>query len=128
MEQPNPVILLKQLIVEKQAQHEIEGKLLKQYFRSASEKFTPVNMIKSTLNDVMSSADLKGNVINSAIGLTTGFLTKKVLVGNTNNPLTKLFGVIVEMIVARKVTNNAEEIKLIAGIIFKKLINKQAVD
>ena len=126
MEKSDPTLELKKMIVAKQIQYEIEGNLHKENIRSASSSFTPLNIIKSTIKDLVSSPDLKNNLVNTAVGLTTGFVAKKVLVGNTNNPVTKLFGVIVEMIVARKVTNNADEIKCMAGFIFNKLIDKKA--
>ena len=65
-------------------------------------------------------------MVNAAIGFTTGFITKKVFTGKSNNPMTKLFGTVLEMVVASKVTKNADEIKSIATIIVKKITDQFA--
>lgn len=117
--------LLKQLILVKEAEQHLEGTLLKEHFHLTYERLKPINIIKNTIIEAISTPDLKNNVVNGAIGLAAGFVAKKVFTGKSDNPLTKLFGIILEMVVASKVTNNADEIKSIASIIMKKIINQQ---
>jgi|ERR1035437_3782309 hypothetical protein len=116
--------LLKQLIHEKETEHFIEGKLLREHFHRTYESLKPLNIIKNTFKEMISVPDLKTNVVNAAIGITTGFVVKKVFTGKSHNPLTKLFGIILEIVVASKVTKNADEIKSIGNIILKKIINQ----
>jgi|ERR1035437_37823 hypothetical protein len=116
--------LLKQLILIKEAEHLVEGKLLKEHFHQTYESLKPVNIIKGTFKEMFSAPDLKTNIVDAAIGITTGFVAKKVFTGRSHNPLTKLFGFILEMIIASKVTKNAGDIKSIGSIILKKIINK----
>ena len=126
MEKLKAVVVLKQLILVKESEHIIEGKLLKEHFHLTYESLNPINIIKSTFKEMVSAPDLKTNVVNTAIGLTAGFIAKKVFTGNSDNPLTKISGIILEMVIASKVTKNAEEIKSIAAIIVKKIINQHA--
>src|ERR1035441_325401 len=124
MKKIHPSTTLKQLILEKKTEHFVEGKLLKEHFHRTYESFKPLNIIKNTFKEIISVPDLKTNVVNSAIGITTGFVAKKIFTGKSHNPLTKLFGIILEMVVASKVTKNADEIKSIGSIILKKIINQ----
>lgn len=117
-------IMLKQLILVKETEHFVEGKLLKEHFHRTYESLKPLNIIKNTFKEFISVPDLKTNVVNAAIGITTGFVAKKVFTGKLHNPLTKFFGLILEMVVASKVTKNADEIKSIGSIIMKKIINQ----
>ena len=98
--------------------------MLKEHFHLAYESVKPVNIIKNTIKEIISSPDLKTKVVNAAIGLSVGFVAKKVFTGKSDNPLIKLSGTILEMVIASKVTANAEEIKSIANIVLKKIIKQ----
>lgn len=116
---------LKAAIQQLQYQQAIEHALLKEQLLITCEGLKPINIIKRTFKEAITVPDLKTNIVNTAIGLTTGFVAKKILIGKTNNPLTKLFGIIVEMFVANKVVKNAEEIKSIGNIILKKKVDQR---
>lgn len=123
MQELEPSILLKQLILETEAEYRLEGKILKDHFHQTYESLKPINLIKDTLKEAISSPDIKANMVNAAIGLTTGFIGKKVFVGKSDNQLKKLTGAILEMVIASKVTKNADEIKAIVKIVARKIIN-----
>lgn len=116
--------MLKQLILIKEAEHIVEGKLLKDHFHRAYESLKPVNIIKNTFKEIISGPDLKTNIVDAVIGITTGFVAKKVFTGKSHNPLTKIFGIILEMVVASKITKNVDEIKSLGSIILKKIITQ----
>ena len=118
-------LLLKQLILVKETEHFVEGKLLKDHLHNAYESLKPINIMKNTFKEIISDSDLKKNIVDAALGFTTGFVAKKIFTGNSHNPLTKLAGNILEMVIASKVAKNAEEIKIIGSIILKKIINQQ---
>jgi len=115
----------------KAAIQELEGKLdnewplLKKDFFNTYESLKPINILKTTLKEAIASPNLKTDVINGAIGLTTGILAKKVILGKTLNPLTKLLGIILEMAVANKVTKNADGVRSIGTFIMKKIFTRQ---
>ncbi len=100
-----------------------EWPLLKEQFLITSESLKPINIIKNTIKEVVTATDFKTTIVNAAVGFTTGLVAKKAFVGGSHNPLTKLTGAILEMVVANKVAKNAEEIKSIGSIILKKIIN-----
>jgi hypothetical protein len=98
-----------------------EWPLLKEQFFNTYESFKLINVLKHTLKEAISAPDLKDNVINTAIGLTTGFVAKKTLIGKTYNPLKKLLGVVLEMTVANKIAKHADKIKAIGNIVLHKI-------
>ncbi|HWZ23285.1 MAG TPA: hypothetical protein VNW06_11560 [Cytophagaceae bacterium] len=102
-----------------------EWPLLKDQFHVFYENSKPLNIIRNTFKEFIASPDLKTTLINGAIGLATGFVTKKIVVGNTHNPITKLLGYLVEMVVAKKVTGNADEIKSFGSSFLSKIFNSQ---
>lgn len=115
---------LKTAIQQLELQQAKEWPLLKEEFLKTVESLKPINIIKNTLKEAVDLPDLKTGIINSAIGLTTGILAKKIVLGKTLNPLSKLLGVALEMFVANKVAKNTGEIKSFGNIIIKKLFNR----
>ncbi len=97
--------------------------LLKDEFHTTYESLKPMNMIKNTFKDMASTPNLKTDVANSLIGLATGFIAKKIFLGNSHNPITKLLGMVLEIAVANKVSKNADGIRATGSTLLKKIIN-----
>lgn len=119
---------LKEAITDLENKQSAEWLLLKEDSLAAYESLKLINIIKSTLKQTLSAPELKDNIADTAIGLTTGFLAKKILVGKTGNPFKKLFGLILELTVANKVANNAGAIKTVGGILLNKLTPSKSED
>ena len=116
---------LKTVIQQLEIQQAGELSLLKEEVLKTAESLKPINIIKSTFKNAIDVPDLKTGIINSAIGLTTGILAKKIIIGKTLNPLSKLLGVALEMFVANKVSKNTDEIKSLGNLVMKKLFNRK---
>lgn len=116
---------LKNAIQQLEVKQASEFKLMKEEFKGTYENLKLINIIKNTFKQAASAPELKTDIINTAIGLSTGFVAKKLMLGKTLNPFSKLLGIIVELAVANKVTKNAGGIKTIGSMIIKKIFNKQ---
>ena len=116
---------LKLAIQQLELQQASELILLKEEYQRTKEGMKPANIIKNTLKDVATSPGLKLDVFNAAIGLTTGILAKKLVIGSTLNPFKKILGIIVEMAVANKVAKNADGIKSTGSLLFNALFKKK---
>ena len=93
------------LLKAKQAE---ELQSLKTQFHLTYESLKPLNLIKNTFNEVTSSPEVKSSLVNNAIGLATGYLSKKLLIGGTHNPIKKILGALVEFSVASFVAKRAD--------------------
>lgn len=62
--------------------------------------------------------------VNLAMGYLAGYLCKKILIGNSTNPLRKIGGLVIEMMVANEVYKNANTIKMVGGKIVHNIIRK----
>jgi len=88
-----------------------KGQLLKEQFFLTYESFKPVNLLRSTLDDVTSSPYLIDNIISTALGLTSGFLSKKIFIGASGNKFRKLIGYILQFGVTNFVAQHHDTIK-----------------
>lgn len=102
-----------------------ELNMLKGQFKATTESLKPLNIIKNTFKKAAASPDLKSDVFNAAIGLTTGVLAKKLMIGKTANPFKKLMGIGLEMLVANKIAKNADSIKSAGNMVIKKIFSKK---
>ena len=84
---------------------------LKRQFEVAYESVKPINLIKRTFKEVVTSESLKGDVLNSSIGLAAGLLSKALFVGFSGNPLRKLAGSILMFGVTNLVTKNTSPLR-----------------
>lgn len=115
---------LKESIILLKIKQADEKALLTQQFMITRESMRPANLIKHKIHDLVTSPNLKENLLNAALSLATGFVSKKVIVGSTYNPLKKLFGTLLQIGVTGIVAKNADGIKSTAmnliGNIFRK--------
>ncbi len=118
---------LKEAIVLTQDKQEYELKQLKEQFHLTLESLKPVNLIKSVFHKVSTSPEIKHNLVNDAIGLTTGYLSKKVLVGATHNPIKKLFGVLLQFTIAHVVATHSDTIKSAGAMLLQRFMKNKKV-
>jgi hypothetical protein len=85
--------------------------LLKEQFHDVYESLKPINQIKDALHGIARLPDIKNVIISNAIGLTTGYLSKKVMVGGSHNPLKKLLGTFLQFAIANAVSKHSGTIK-----------------
>jgi hypothetical protein len=105
----------------------LELKALKEQFHVTYESLKPFNILKSAFNEVTSSPTIKNNLLNNAIGLTTGYLSKRVLVGATHNPLKNIFGTLLQFAIGNVVTKHSDQLVASGGnMLLKFLKNRKA--
>jgi hypothetical protein len=95
--------------------------LLKDEFYFACERLKPINLIKGTLKEAYSDPGVKATFTDNFIGAGSGLIARKMILGKTNNPLTRFLGVLIERIVSNTVMKNADKIKTVAGTVFEKM-------
>ena len=84
---------------------------LKDQYYYTYESLKPINILKKTFGQLSTSSEFKGNILNNVIGITTGYLTKKVLLGSTHNPIKRILGTVLQFVVTNIATKHAEKPK-----------------
>lgn len=102
-----------------------EKALLVEQFKITYESIKPGNLIKGKVNDLISSPNLKQNLLNAALSLAAGYLSKKVIIGSTQNPLRQLFGTLLQVGVTSLVAKNTDGIKSTAMNLVGNIINRK---
>ncbi|WKK74730.2 hypothetical protein QYS49_23985 [Marivirga salinae] len=92
-----------------------ELSILKAQFQTTKESLEPFNLIKSTIDKVSSSSEIKNNIIGSAIGIGTAVFSKKILMGGSHNPIKNILGTLIQFAIGNVVSKNANEMKSKVG-------------
>lgn len=124
MRTKNETEALNDLIIIQEMRYSDDLAQLKNQFNITYESVKPINLIKNLIHDVTSSPEIKNDLFTNIIGFGTGFLSKKLLLGSTHNPIKKVFGTLFEFAVANTVSKHSEGIKTIGNNLFKRYFNK----
>lgn len=111
MDKQNAVERLRESIRVLEIRQAEEGEVLKQQFKVTYESLKLVNIIKSSLKDVTSSAELKGDLLETIVALVSGYFTKKMMVGSKSNIFMRILGLVMQFGVTNFVAQNADTIR-----------------
>ena len=107
MKKINQTEILKETILLMKMKQADELVQLKDQYHYTLESLKPLNLIKKAFGLVATSPEIKGNILSNVIGITTGYLTKKVLLGGTHNPIKRILGTVLQFAITNIVTKQS---------------------
>ncbi len=75
------------------------------------ENLKPINIIKKVFKETVALPEIKSGLLTNVIGVASGFVAKKIVIGNTHNPIRKFLGAMLERLVASKVSKKINDVK-----------------
>jgi hypothetical protein len=120
----NEVVALKEAIVLLKTKQVQELTAIKTQLDLAYQSFSPSKFIKNALHDAVALPEVKNGFIDTLIGLTTGYLSKKMLIGSSNNPLKNMIGMVLEFTVANFTAKHTFIIKKVSSLLVNRILNK----
>ena len=118
---------LKEGIQQLEFEQQVIGQQLKEQFDTITEELKPVNLIASVMKDVASSPFIIDNVVGTALGVGTGYISRKLIAGTSGNPVRRLVGSAMQLAVTTIATKKMVPISLIGRFIFKKIFGKKEI-
>ena len=116
---------LRAAIVFLENEREVEGKLIRYEFLEAYESIKPINLIKSVVRDVTHSDEIKGNIMNSGIGLVMGTVVRTIIVAGSKHPLRKLVGSALMFGVTKLISKNPELVQTASQMVLNLVKGKK---
>lgn len=116
---------LKQAIQLLEEEQSLKTQALKDQFFITYEGLKPINILKNTVNDIVSTPLLLDNLISTATGMVTGYISKKVLVGSKGGAFRKLIGSFVQFGVSNMVSKYPDAIKSAGLYVFNSIFSKK---
>ena len=112
MQKINSTTSLRDAIVYLEKKQFDEKEMLKEQFHLAYNSMRPINLIKSTFKEATASMNLKESVLNTSLGLASGYLSKKIFEGASRNPIKRFFGSALMFAIINLVAKNSATLKL----------------
>lgn len=97
---------------------------LNDQFNILYDSFKPVNVIKDVFNEVVTSEDFRANLLTASLGISTGYLTKKILFKNSTSPLKGITGNLIQYGIANLVVHPSRTLKSVVLPLLGLLLNK----
>jgi hypothetical protein len=98
---------------------------LKEQFYLTYEGLKPINILRSTFNEIVTSPNLINNLLGTTVGLATGYLSKKLFVGASNNIFRNILGAFLKQGVTNVVAQHPDVIKSLGQYIFQFIFRKK---
>jgi len=105
----------------------LKRQLLKEQLTISYESLKPLNLLQAAIRDMSSSPDLGNNVLGSASGLASGFLSKKIFVGTSGNLIRKLIGSFIQIGITNIVAKHPEAIRTFGQYIIEHFLSRNQV-
>jgi hypothetical protein len=128
MQKIESVAELKNAIEILEVEQSDKGQLLKEQLFITYKSLRPGNFLMSTVKDIASSPYLIDNILGAAMGLVSGFLTRKIFIGASGNKLKKLIGHVLQFGVINFVAMHPGAIKTIGWSIIQRFTRKKRMN
>jgi hypothetical protein len=102
---------LKEAIKALEVRQEEDEKQLRAELFNVYENLKPINIIKNIVRDAANTDSLKHDIINTVTSLVSGFISKKIIIGRSNNPLVRLAGMGVQLGVTTLISAKYHDLK-----------------
>jgi len=99
---------LKMEISALQAKHEQELLLCKEQAFLVFRGLTPLGFLKTTIAEILSSPDIKKNLLNYLFELTAGYVSKKIVITATSNPIKKVINQVLQFALKSVMPSSAD--------------------
>ena len=120
MKKTNETDSLNELLIIQEQQYDTDLRLLREQLHIAYESIKPVNLVKNLVHDVTASPEIKNDVISNVMGLVTGFISKKLIMGDNskNGFFKKLFGTVLQFGVTNVIATHSDDIKAVGTTLY----------
>lgn len=104
MKKPTQNDLLDQKIALLIAQQQQELVAMKLQFGIVKESISPVNIIQEGIHGVVQTVTNKNKLLPTILSLLGGYVSRKVIVGGSSNPIKKIVGTVLQLVVTNYLT------------------------
>ena len=90
-------------------------------FKETTHSLNPVRLIKEKISDITGPGETRNNLLTTVGGMAAGMLTKKLLIGKTNNVVTSFIGNLIKTGTFGLIQGQADKISAYATAIYHNI-------
>jgi hypothetical protein len=115
---------LQKAIRETEEKHVMQGQLLKEQFNLTVEKLKPSNLFKSIKLDISSTGILK-SLLGGTLGLTAGYLSKKLITRSSKGQFKGILGNLVQVGITGLIAKYSSVFKTIGTSLLQQMLKRK---
>jgi hypothetical protein len=116
---------LKEAIQHMELEQQKISQQLKDQIDTITEELRPVNLITSAMKDVAASPYLIDSVVGTALGVGTGYISRKLITGTSGSPVRRLIGSAFQLAVTTISAKKMVPVSMIGRFLIKKIFGKK---
>ena len=113
---------LQRAIVELDIRRQEQEQELSDHFMIIYEGLKPVNFMRSSLRAIAESPDVRHQMVNAAIAMVSGYVSRKLVVRSQSGPLTRVLGTVLQLGITSLIGLKGDAIKAGAFQILRGLL------
>ena len=98
-------------IIELKLQGKEEGLALKEELSIIADNIHPIQLLTHGFKALIKSPEVKTELLSLSIGMSAGYIAKKLVIGKSKNTLQNIAGNILGMVISKNVTLNSDKIQ-----------------
>jgi hypothetical protein len=119
MQQSNPSLDLQVRISALQIQALEERLALKEEVKEIINNINPIKLITHGLKEIITSEEMKEGLFSLTMGMSAGYVAKKIVIGKSENAIQHIAGNVVGMVVSKNVAMHSDQIRSAGMLILK---------
>lgn len=108
-----------------EADQEVKRQQLRAQFDDTFESLKPANLLKTAVKEISSSPFLLTNIGGAAVGLATGYLSKKVVFGASKSILKRSLGLALQFGVTNLISRHPDDLLSFGQGLIERLFYKK---
>jgi hypothetical protein len=106
-----------------QAQALEERLALKQEITEIVTNINPIKLITHGLKEIITSEEMKEGLFSLTMGMSAGYVAKKIVIGKSENAIQHIAGNVVGMVVSKNVAMHSDQIRSAGMLILKGIFS-----
>ena len=116
---------LRRSIQELELERAVKEQLLREQFMDTYESLRFINLLKSSLKKSIGSSAEVTDIAGMALGMASGYISKKIFIGTSGNPFRKLMGSVLQLGVMSYVSKHPYGLKSRGEFLFNQILRKR---
>ena len=116
---------LRRSIQELELERAVKEQLLREQFMDTYESLRFINLLKSSLKKSIGSSAEVADIAGMALGMASGYISKKIFIGTSGNPFRKLMGSVLQLGVMSYVSKHPSGLKSLGEFLYNQILRKR---
>lgn len=98
---------------------------LKEQFFITYDGLKPASLLRTVISEMVTPPNVVDNLLGTALSMASGYVSKKIMEGESPSPVRQFLGSILQMGVSSLVAKNSDTLQSVGRLLFQQLFKKK---